>query len=128
MTRTRAPFLHYLHATALLPSCYADDLRTFPNTLPQFSFSKDIMRNPAPAKAARAQLLDGGGSGPLQHLQHGAEIDRQTAVIDQLDQDAKQESSINQVGARWGGGQHGVLHLCGLGAKQKSSLNQGGAC
>ncbi|GAB4820234.1 hypothetical protein N2152v2_007280 [Parachlorella kessleri] len=62
----------------------------------KFSFSKDIARNPELAKAARAQLLDGGSNGSMQHLQHGAELDRQTAVIDQLDRDAREESSINQ--------------------------------
>lgn len=155
-----------------------------PGKLLQFSFAKDIKRNPELAKAARAELLSGtpplssplsGGPGGLQYLQHDAEIDRQvllhlfaaaamllwivvcalfvpavqpagpqqcgsqvrpksmaglqyqcinllslhpcclqTAVIDQLDRDAKQESNINQVGQLEGPQQRAAPALAAL--------------
>lgn len=48
-------------------------------------------------RATTVEFSEGSDAGMVQYMQHGAEIDRQTAVIDQLDHDAKQESHINQV-------------------------------
>jgi hypothetical protein len=75
----------------------------------KFSYLKDIARNPEIARAARAALssspdvgVGGGagrgaaGGGGLQPLQSAPELDSLTAVVDQLDQDAGQESRINQ--------------------------------
>ncbi|KAL4448994.1 hypothetical protein ABPG77_007711 [Micractinium sp. CCAP 211/92] len=89
----------------------------------KFSFIKDIARNPEIARAARRALASspglgfaqpGGGSAgaagadtaaaggaapasaAVQHLQVGHELDSLTAVIDQLDADAAEESRLNQ--------------------------------
>lgn len=86
------------------------------NTPEKFSYMKDIARNPELARAARRALSSspdvagsgagggaagrgpggGGGGGSLQPLQSAPELDSLTAVVDQLDRDAEQESRINQ--------------------------------
>ncbi|KAL4422671.1 hypothetical protein ABPG75_008868 [Micractinium tetrahymenae] len=85
----------------------------------KFSFMQDIARNPEIARAARRALSssrgldftgpgggDAGDQGPsgaaggsstvVHHLQVGHELDSLTAVIDQLDGDAGEESRLNQ--------------------------------
>lgn len=68
------------------------------NPPPQFNFLADIAHNPELARAARAELGGVGAEGPPgaagQH--HRAEVDRQAAVIAQLDGDAAAESEVNQ--------------------------------
>lgn len=80
-----------------------------PDGKSKFSYLKDIVRNPEVARAARAALSSspevvvgggaargGAGNGALQPLQSSPELDSLTAVVDQLDGDAGQESRINQ--------------------------------